>query len=159
MTQREEEFPLETWQLENGSMLGAKLIRVDAQGGRLCHHQLLALRIGDKEDFMLGTTTWVSVMRTGQLCVGMRYLPGAVLAVTLRISGENADALEKSAPGFLLQAVPELKSPPSLIIPRDWFKPERLVDIQHQNGDSQQAKMGFSVERGVDYERISFTLM
>jgi hypothetical protein len=61
-------------------------------------------------------------------------------------------------PAFLLQAAPALKTPPSLIIPRDWFKPGRVVDIQHRNGEKQHAQMGFSVERGADYERISFTL-
>lgn len=152
------EFPLETWQLENESILGAKLTRVDKLGGRLSHNQLVSLRIGDAESLMLGTTTWVNVTRTGQLCIGMRYLPGTAHAIELRTSDANMDAPEKSAPGFLLQAVPALKSPPSLIIPRDWFKPERVVEITHQNGEKQQAKMGFSVERGVDYERVSFTL-
>jgi hypothetical protein len=150
------EFPPETWQLDNESILGAKLTRVDAQGGRLSYNQLLALRIGDAETFILGTTTWVSVTRTGQLSIGMRYLPGAVQAVELRAVDVNLDEAEKSAPGFLLQAVPALKSPHSLIIPRDWFKPERMVDIQHLNGEKLQAKIGFSVEHGIDFERVSF---
>jgi cyclic-di-GMP-binding protein len=154
----ENESTLETWQLENESILGAKLTRIDTLGGRLSHNQLLALRVDDAETFTLGTATWLSVSRTGQLCIGMRYLPGTVQAITLRKSDENMDASEKFAPGFLLQAVPALKSPPSLIIPRNWFKPERVVNIQHQNGEKQQAKMGFSVERGIDYERVSFTL-
>jgi hypothetical protein len=157
-TQARMELPLETWQLDNESILGAKLTRIDVQGGRLSHNQLLALRTGDAETFMLGTTAWVSVTRTGQLSIGMRYLPGTVHAVEFRAADANPDAAEKSASGFLLQAVPALKSPPSLIIPRDWFKPERVVDITHQNGEKLQAKMGFSVERGIDYERVSFTL-
>lgn len=55
-----------------------------------------------------------------------------------------------------MQAVPALKTPASLIIPRNWFKPGGVLDIRHQNGEGQHAKMGISVERGLDYERASF---
>ena len=150
---------LEIWQCENESILGARLTRVDTHGGRLSHNQLLALRIGEAETFKLGATTWVSVTRTGQLQIGVRYLPGIVHAVDLRASDASMQSPDKSAPGFLLQAVPALKTPASLIIPRNWFKAGRVVDIQQQNGEEQQAKMGFSVERGIDYERVSFTLV
>jgi hypothetical protein len=150
---------LETWQFENESLLGARLTRVDTHGGRLSHNQLLALRIGDEETFKLGATTWVSVTRTGRLQIGVRYLPGTVHAVDLRMTAANMQSPDKSAPGFLLQAVPALKTPASLIVPRNWFKAGRVVDIQQQNGEEQQAKMGFSVERGIDYERVSFTLV
>ena len=151
--------PLETWQFENESILGARLTRVDTHGGRLSHNQLVALRLVDEDTFKLGTTTWVSVTRTGQLQIGVRYLPGIVHAIGLRTSDPNLDSSDKSAPGFLLQTVPALKTPASLIIPRNWFKAGRVVDIQQQNGEKQHAKMGFSVERGIDYERVSFTLV
>ena len=152
------EFPLENWQFENESILGAKLIRIDTDGGRLNHNQLLALRVVGAETFMLGITAWVSMTRTGQLRIGVRYLPGTVHAVGLRSEDASMDTADKSAPGFLLQAVPALKTPASLIIPRHWFQPGRMVEIRHQNAEKQNATLGFSVERGMDYERVSFTL-
>ena len=153
-TQSGSVLPLEDWHLENRSILGAKLLRVGTLGERLNNNQLVALRIGDAETFMLGATSWLSVTRTGQLCIGVRYLPGTIQAIVLR----SADA-NMAAAGFLLQAVPALKTPPSLIIPNNWFEPGRILEFQHQNGEKQQAKMGFSVERGIDYERVSFTLV
>lgn len=158
-TRIEMEFPLETWHLENESILGAKLTRVDTLGERISHNQLVALRIGDAETFMLGTTAWARVTRTGQLCIGVRYLPGTVHAIGLRTADVSMAASDKSAPGFLLQAVPALKTPPSLIIPRKWFQPGRVVEILHQNAEKQNATIGFSVEHGIDYERVSFTLV
>lgn len=146
------EFPLETWHLENESVLGAKLTRVDTPGERLSRNQLVAMRFGDAETFILGTTAWTSVTRTGQLRIGVRYLPGTVHAIGLRL-----DASDKSAPGFLLQAIPALKTPHSLIIPRNWFQPGRVIEITPQNAEKQNATMGFSVEQGMDYERVSFT--
>jgi hypothetical protein len=151
--------PLEIWQFENESILGARLTRVDTHGGRLSPNQLVALHTGEEETFKLGATTWVSVTRTGQLHIGVRYLPGMVHAIGLHMAEADAQSPDKSAPGFQLQAVPALKTPASLIIPRSWFKAGRVVDIRLQNGEEQQAKMGFSVERGIDYERVSFTLV
>lgn len=158
-TRIETEFPLETWHLENESILGAELTRVGTPGGRLSHHQLVALRPGDAKTFILAITTWASVMRTGQLRIGVRYLPGTVHAVGLRTTDASMAAADRSAPGFLLQAVPALKTPPSLIIPRNWFRPGRVVEILHQNAEIQKVTIGFSVERGIDYERVSFTLV
>jgi len=69
----------------------------------------------------------------------------------------NQTVSEKYVPAFLLPAVAALNAPASLIIPRDWFQPDRVVEILHQNGEKKNVKMGFSVERGIDYERVSFT--
>jgi hypothetical protein len=146
---------VETWLVQKESMLGAQLTCADAPSGRLSHNQLVALRFGDAEAFMLGTTTWTNVTRAGNLRIGVRYLPGIACAVELR----TLDLTVTSVPALLLQAAPALKTPPSLIVPRDWFKAGRMVDIRHQNGEKQHAKIGFCVERGVDYERVSFTLV
>jgi len=99
------------------------------------------------------------VTRTGQLCIGVRYLPGTIQTIIIHSADAGMSASDMAAPGFLLQAVPALKTPPSLIIPNNWFKPGRVLDIQHRNGEKQKAKMDFSVERGIDYERVSFTLV
>ncbi len=150
-------FPLETWHLENESILGARLTREDPSGVRLSHHQLIALRPADAETFMLGSTVWLNVTRSGQLQIGVCYLPGTVEPVGIRATGINLTVSDKPVPAFLLQAVPALKIPASLIIPRDWFRPGRVVEVLHHNAEKQQVKMAFSVERGIDYERVSFT--
>ena len=99
--------------------------------------------------------------RAGKLCIGVRYLPGTVHAIGLRTTdvslatSENA-AASLSAPGFLLESVPALKTPPSLIIPRLWFKPGCVLEILHPNTGKQNVTLGFSVEYGIDYERVSY---
>lgn len=155
--QNKTEFELETWHFENESILGARLLRKDSQGARLSYNQLVALRPGDSDIFLLGVTVWVQVLRTGQLQIGVRYLPGNVNAVTICATGLNVSAQDKYAPAFILQAVPALKIPPSMIVQRDWFKPDHIVEVMNQNAEKQHIKMGFSVERGIDYERVSFT--
>lgn len=157
--QGEMDFPVETWLIQNESILGAQLTCEHAPAGRLSHNQLLALRFDDTGTLMLGTTAWANVMRGGQLRIGVRYLPGVASAVELHITDVNLPVAGAPIYAFLLQGSPALKTPASLIIPRDCFKPGRVADIRHQNGEKQHAKMGFSVERGVDYERVSFTLV
>lgn len=152
-------FPLETWQFENESILGARLTREDTFGGRLSYNQLVALRPSDAETFMLGATAWANVTRAGQLQIGVRYLPGIAEPVSIRATGINATVPDKYVPAFLLQAVPALKTPASLVIPRDWFQPGRVIEVLHLNKEAEDAKLGISVERGIDYERVSFTLV
>ena len=151
-------YPLETWHIDNESISGAHLTREDTLGGRLCHNQLVALYRSDTETFMLGVAAWAHVTRIGQLQIGVRYLPGSTEAVSMRATGVNMTVSEKYVPAFLLSAVAELSIPASLVIPRDWFQPDRVVEILHQSGEKEHLKMGFSVERGFDYERVSFKL-
>jgi len=151
-------FPLETWQFENESISGARMTREDTFGGRLSYNQLVALHPSDAEAFMLGATAWTNVTREGKLQIGVRYLPGAAEAVSMRATGVNMTVSEKYVPSFLLPAVETMNIPASLIIPRDWFQAERVVEILHQNNEKEHLKMGFSVERGIDYERVSFTV-
>ncbi len=150
-------FPLENWHLENESILGARLIREDALGGRLNHKQLIGLRPSDSETFMLGATAWIQVTSTGQLRIGVSYLPGTVETVSIKATGVNLTVSGKYVPAFLLQAVPALRIPASMVIPREWFQVNRVVEILHLSQEKQNVKMGFSVERGLDYERVSFT--
>lgn len=159
-------FPLETWQLENESILGAQLLREDASGGRLSHNQLVALHPVDATTmtldvttWVLGATTWVNVARTEQLRIGVRYLPGAAEAIRIRITGGISNDTDNTFPAFLLQAVPALKTPASLILPRGCFHPDRVAEIEHLKANAQKIKMGFCVERGVDFERVSFALV
>jgi len=152
-------FPLETWHFENESILGARLTREGTVGGRLNYHQLVALRPIDEETFMLGATAWTNVTAAGQLQIGVRYLPGTAEPVNVRATGVNLTVSDKYVPAFLLQAVPALKIPPSLVVPRDWFQAGRVVEVLSLNSEKQNAKMGFSVERGFDFERVSFTLV
>lgn len=150
-------FPLETWQFENESISGARLTREDTFGGRLSYNQLLGLRPSDAETLMLGAVAWANVTRDGKLQIGVRYLPGAAEPVGMKATGINPTVSGRYVPAFILPAIAALKIPSSLVVPRDWFQADRVVEVLHQNGEAQEVKMGFSVERGLDYERVSYS--
>jgi hypothetical protein len=148
-------FTLENWILESDSLLGAQLLRQQMAGGRLAHTQLVALRPKDAPNFVLAAVTWLKVTRTGALQMGVRYLPGTPEPVFIHPFGLN-ESNELYQPAFLLPAVRELSIPSSLILPRQWFQPKRVLEMLTRKGVKVTLRVGISVEKGVDYERVSF---
>ena len=150
-------FILETWQVEDESIRGARLLRAESSGMRLGVSQLVALRTLDADAFMAGTVTWVKVTQSGRLHAGVRYLPGVPQALSMKATGINISTSNLYVAALLLPPVLALKSPSSLLVPRDWFKPGRVVELILANKTKIYAQMEFSVEKGMDYERISFS--
>lgn len=150
-------YPLENWLMINESIMGARLSRDDAFGGRFRCKQLIALRPSDAQFFILGAVSWATVAQNGKLEIGVRYLPGRPEPVRIHAPGINPGSSETYAPAFLLPALPSLNTPASLIMPRDWFQASRVIEMLHPDGTVMTVRLGFSVERGLDYERVSFT--
>jgi cyclic-di-GMP-binding protein len=148
---------LETWQIEDESIRGARLLREGNAGVRLGPGQLIAVRPTNANAFMVGTVSWVKVTQTGQLHIGVRYQPGLPQTVSMKATGINLSVSDKYVAALLLPTIPELKIPASLIAPRDWFKPGRVVEIVQVDKKKLQLKMELSIEKSSDYERISFT--
>jgi hypothetical protein len=96
------------------------------------------------------------VTLSGQLQMGVQYLPGVAQAVTLKYA-DAGPASGKSVPALLLPAMPALKIPASLIVPRDIFQANRGCELVQPGKEKFNIKMGFSVSGGADFERISFT--
>ena len=151
-------FIQEAWQIQDESIRGANLLREGSVGTRIGPKQIVAVRYTDAGSYMLGVVRWVSVTQTGQLHIGVRYLPGVPQAISIKITGGNLAASDKYMAALLLPAVPELKTPASLIMPRDLFQPGRAIEIVQPDEQKIMVKMGFSVENGLDYERVSFSL-
>ena len=149
-------FTLETWQILEESILGAHLLREESSDIRLGPNQLVAVRPTNANAFMLGTVSWVSVTQAGQLHAGVRYLPGLPQAIAIRAAGTSS-ASNKYVAALLLPPVPALKTPSSLIVPRDLFEPKRVVEIIQIDQVKLNVKMEFSVEKGSDYERVSYS--
>jgi hypothetical protein len=147
---------LESWTIENESILGARLLRENKNGERIGNNQLIALRTKDAKAFMLGTVSWRSVTRSGQLKMGVQYLPGVAQPTILKTK-DTAATPGKSIPTLLLPAITALNIPGSLIVPRDAFQTNRVCELAHSGAEKINIKMGFIVASGADFERVSFT--
>jgi hypothetical protein len=132
------------------------LLRENKGGERIGNNQLMALRTKDAHAFMLGIVSWRSVTQSGHLRMGVQYLPGVAQASILKTPSAGSSP-EKPVPALLLPAMPALKIPASLIIPRDAFQANKICELVQPNNEKLNIKMGFSVSSGVDFERVSFT--
>jgi len=150
--------PLEAYEVVETSVLGAHLLRKSTDGVRLSRNQIIATRTGASGNFKVGVISGVMVLGTGQLSLYVRYLPGAAQAVIIDSRGVRAPTTKKSAAAILLPALTEVGIPASLLIPREWFQPGLAQEVTQQDNQKLSVKLGFSVEKGADFERVSFTV-
>lgn len=148
---------LESWTIENESILGARLIRDSKNGERIGNNQIIALRTPDAKAFMLGVVSWRTVTLSGQLRMGVQYMPGVAEPVVLKITEKDADGpSNRNISALLLPSLPTIKIPASILMPRNIFHTGRIAELIHNNQEKISIKMGFSVQGGADFERISF---
>ncbi len=147
----------EEWLVEQDGLLQGRLLRTASAGERLGLNQLVCVHKPDATAYKIGVTTLVSVTRSGQLYIGVRYLPGAPQALIAR-GNACGNLLSGSTPVLLLPEIPNLRIPASLILARDWFQTMRPLELALPDNPKQPVLLGLSVEKGNDYERVGFTL-
>jgi hypothetical protein len=97
---------------------------------------------------MVAAVQWLQESGEGDMHVGARILPGVPAPVTVR-NGDGSRAL-----GIALSALPSLGEPATLVLPAGWFRPGRTVEVREER--VQTVRLAALVERGTDYERVSF---
>ena len=147
---------VDEWLVEEDGLLHARLLRKSTSGVRLLANQIVCVQKPDAATYKVGVTTLVSVTRSGQLYIGVRYLPGIPQAVIIR-GNACGNLLSGAAAALILPEMPNLRIPSSLLIPRDWFQAGRHLELALRDGQQQNVVLGISVEIGNDFERVSFT--
>ncbi len=150
-------FLLEHWQVEDESVSGLRMARpTGSPGRRFAHGQLVAVRPGDAKNFMLAQARWLMQGSNGALNAGLRLLPGLPATIAVRHYGLNV-AQEKYVQALTLTEVAALKSPPTLILPAGWYKPNRVVEVFVQK--PLRVKLLELVDRGTDFERMTYEVL
>ena len=150
-------FLLEHWHVEDESVSGLRMKRpAGSPGKRFTHGQIVAVRPGDAKNFMLAQVRWLMEGNDGTLNAGLRLLPGLPAGIAIRSYGLNAGN-EKYVPALTLTEVAALKSPPTLILPAGWYKPKRVIEVYLQQ--VLRVKLGDLIERGTDFERMSYEVL
>ena len=144
---------LESWRIDNESALGFKLTRADG-GGRIIHNLLVGIRARPDQPVVAGTVRWLIEGESGQIMMGVRVLPGIPRAIGVRATGINAFS-NRFTQALWLPGMAALQSLPTLLIPNSWFKPGRLVEV-YRDGQIFKIKLVQLIERGQDFERVSF---
>lgn len=150
-------FLTNDWLVEQDGLTSGRLLRKTASSERLGLNQVLCVHKADTANYKIGVTTLVSVTRNGQLYIGARYLPGSPQGVVVRGS-PSGSLLSGATAAVMLPEMTNLRIPASLLIPRDWFQTGRILELTLPDSRKQSVALGISVEKGNDYERVSFTV-
>jgi hypothetical protein len=143
------------WDIADQSVGGFRL-QCQPRGQRLEHHQLVGIRPPDGEHYLLAHVSWLMYRPDGVMELGVHTLPGLPEGVAVRLVGLNSSTRDPYRLGFLLPAVPALKSPPSLILPGGWFHAQRIIELKV--GDkAMQARLTKLVTRGSNFDQVEFT--
>ncbi len=151
-------FLAEEWLVEEDGLLHGRLLRKTIIGERIGLNQIVSVNKLNSTTYKLGVVTLVSVTRSGQLYIGVRYLPGSPQVAVARGSGGVGNTLSGAAAALVLPEMVNLRIPASIILPRDWFHAGRSIEIAHADNQKQSIALGISVEKGGDFERASFSL-
>jgi hypothetical protein len=146
-------YPLERWEVDNQSVSGFRLRRGEA-GARIGHGQLIGLKPPDGAQFLLAQVSW-NLMAKNELLIGVHVLPGVPQGIAVRPTGIQVSHSERYVRAFLLPAVPALKEAASLVLPRGWFQPERIVEAFTDR--PARLRLNELLVLGADFERATFT--
>ncbi len=148
-------YPLENWDVANQSVSGFRLQR-GAAGARIEHGQLFCVKPPDGDHFLLARVSWYLMLdANGGLLIGVQVLPGLPQGVAVRPTGAAVSPSQHYSRAFLLPAIPALKEPDTLVIPRGWFHPASIIEVYT---DRQiRVKLTDLLSHGPDFERVSYT--
>jgi len=150
-----EGFKGEAWEVADESANGLRVIRRAASPGRrYAHGQLIGVRPADAKGFLVGQVRWLMAAENGDLHAGLKLLPGVPSAVAVRPTGLNVQD-QSFLPALALSALPAADAPASLVVPPGWFKPKRVIEV-HNGGTTARVRLVEVLERGLDYERVTF---
>ena len=148
-------FLSEPWLVEDDGLLQGRLLRKLNTGERLGMNQIVCVHNPDTKAYKVGMISLVSVARSGQLYIGVRYLPGSPQAMIMRGTSWG-NLVSGAAAALMLPEMPRLRIPASIVLPRDWFQAGRRIDLTLKDNQKLSVILGFSVDKGNDFERVSF---
>ncbi len=148
-------FPVDEWSVINHSANGFRLARSSA-GQRIMHGQLMVVCPHDGEHFLLAQATWLMQEDNAGLIVGVATLPGMPQGVGVRPTVAGATTADRFVRGFLLPAVPAIHEEPSVVLPSGMYQASRVLEVCSGNEAVWQLRMLHILQRGADFDRISY---
>lgn len=149
------DYHVDEWGMSNHSANGFRLVRSSA-GQKIGHGQLMGICPADGDRYLLGQATWLMQSSDGGLVAGVAVLPGVPVAVGIRLAGVGVGHQFMRA--FLLPPIAAISESATIVMPPGLYSGSRILDVQATESNW-QIKLRSVVQRGVDFERISFDLV
>ncbi|MDP2880076.1 MAG: hypothetical protein Q8N89_00665 [Azonexus sp.] len=151
-------YPIDEWSVINHSANGFRLGRSCA-GMRISHGQLMVVCPHDGDHFLLVQATWLMQEDDGGLIVGVATLPGMPAGIAVRVASMKAGNNERFVRAFLLPPVPAIKEEGSIVLPPGMYQASRILDVSSGEETPWQLRMNHILQRGTDYDRISYQVI
>ena len=149
-------FAVENWQIQDESALGFNLVANGLHAARVMLNQLVAIRHPQAKHFAIGMIRWMRFDPNGDLNIGLRAFPGIPMAVGIRAPVLIPTLQNKFLQAFLLPEIPALKEPATLVLPHGWFGPNKQLELHID--DTLNVRLAAVIERGADFERVTFSV-
>ena len=88
------------------------------------------------------------------LTIGLLLFAAAIIGVTAYATRRTVQR-NRFELAFLLPAVPALKTEATLVLPTNWFRPARSVEIH--GASPLKVNLGSLVQRGPKFDQVTFT--
>lgn len=150
-------FPVDEWSVINHSASGFRLARTCA-GQKLAHGQLMVVCPHDGDHFLLVYATWLMQEESGGLIVGVAILPGMPSGVGVRPVEKSNTANERFVRAFLLPPVPVVREEASIVLPPGMYQGSRELEVASDD-NVMQVRLKHILQRGVDFDRISYDVL
>lgn len=126
---------------------------------RISHGQLMVVCPHDGDHFLLVQATWLMQEDNGGLIVGVATLPGMPAGIAVRVAAMKAGNNERFVRAFLLPPVPAIKEEGSIVLPPGMYQASRILDVSSGEETPWQIRMNHVLQRGTDYDRISYQVI
>lgn len=146
-------FIIEEWATVDHSVSGFRLQRKHP-GQRIEHHQLVGIKPGDGNQYLLGQVSWLMYEPDGTLMAGIHLLSGLPSSVAIRGTGINVASHEPYIQGFMLPEIAAMRAPASIVLPAGWFQADRVLELH--TGESRQVRLTSLVARGTNFDQATF---
>lgn len=151
-------FPVDEWAVINHSANGFRLGRSSA-GQKLSHGQLIVVCPHDGEHFLLAQVSWLMQEKNGGLVAGVATLPGLPVGIGVRDVIEGGVSNERYVRAFLLPAVPAIDAVESVVLPPGMYQASRVLEVFAGEETSWRLRMNHVLQRGSDFDRISYHVL
>ncbi len=145
---------VETWRVVDESASGLRLRRPLKEGARVGPGQVVAVKIGDGQYYVVGNVRWVLREGENSLVAGLQLFPGEAKPAAIRApDATGSHSVWHQA--FVLPAIPALKESASLILPAGTFRLDRMIEVMSDQKITSR-KLFRVLDRGIEFERCNY---
>lgn len=145
---------IESWRLVDQSTSGLRATRPLKEGVRVGSGAVVAAKIADDRNFVLGNVRWIFRDSDLSLVAGIQLFRGEARPAAMRIlDSDGAHSGWRQC--FLLPESKALHEPASIILPAGTFRLDRKIEVMIDQ-QLQMLKLFRVLDRGIEFERCNF---